>query len=509
MRSQRDKGMYGALIVRENKKNIHHPDKLGRFEDKPGETTLQIREHIKSETSSDPVPCFPDSSQMPEVDEVLEWFQINGYKLDSKINEEKMEPSFYVEPGKNYRFRLIGTMSQTILRFSIDHHKLYVMSTDGYLTHRFETDVLIMHVGERYDFLLEADENIEPGTVYPIRIESVAVLCDDFSKPERVGYAYLRYTNEAGSAETTIMKKHESRCSKDRCIALNCPFKAYPKGASDVALECHDVYDVLSLLYPTPIADIPSATDVSFQGFFNFAVQGRNVATVNGVQFKLPSEPLVQSQYRNNRLRNETCEYQETFGCVPNPRPHCPHVVHLPKKHGMKTIRFVFSSISSRGSTSSIRTHPMHMHGHSFFVAKIAYPQYDENGTIVNQVDDIEIPECGPGAWKNNVQPEGIRVDSETIRKDVIIVPAGGYVVVDFVADNPGWWFLHCHIDSHLTSGMGMVVGELPECQNPTPRDKMKQTDSFCTSVEKFLRKEKNNVCRKVNLEISRFIITY
>ena len=495
MRSQRDKGMYGALIVRERKRDIHHPNKLGRFEDEPGQKTLSIREHIKEEGASDSLSCFPDKSQMPELDEIVEWFQINGDKLDSEINEENMEPSFDVEPGKNYRFRLIGTMSQTILRFSIDHHKLYVMSTDGYLTHPFETDVLIMHVGERYDFILKADENIEPGTVYPIRIESVAVLCEDFSKPVRVGFAYLRYTKE-NSVKIAIVKKHESRCSKDRCVALNCPFKTYPKGASDVTLDCHDVYDVLSLLYPTSNADIPSATDISFEGFFNFGVQGQGVATVNNIQFKLHSEPFAQAQFNNQTL--EMCEYQDTFECKSNPRPQCSHIVSIPKQHKMKTIRFVFSSVSSRSSPSSIRTHPMHLHGHSFFVAKIAYPQYDENGTIVTQIDDITIPNCGPGAWRNNVQPEGIRVDGETIRKDVIIVPAGGYVVVDFLADNPGWWFLHCHIDAHLSSGMGMVVDELPECHNPPPRDMLKQTRSFCYDVKKFLSKEKNNVCREV-----------
>ena len=497
MRSQRDKGMYGALIIRENKRDIYHPNKLGRFKDEPDKKTLAIREHMKQETATDPVPCFPDNSEMPDSDEILEWFQINGYKLDSKIDEENVKPSFNVQPGKNYRFRLIGTMSQTILRFSIDHHKLYVMSTDGYLTRPFETDVLIMHVGERYDFILKTDDSVEPGTVYPIRIESVAVRCDDFSKPERVGFAYLRYT-KGSSAETVIVNEHKSRCYTGGCTALNCPFKSYPKGASDVTLECHDVYDVLRLLYPTPNTDIPSATDISFEGFFNVDIKGQSVATVNGIQFKQASEPLVQSHYNNQTL--DECKYQDTLECESNPTPSCPHTVHIPKQHKMKTIRFVFSSISSGGSLSSIRTHPMHMHGHSFFVAKIAYPSYDHNGTIVSQTEDLTIPNCGPGTWKDDVQPEGVRVDSETIRKDVIIIPAGGYVVVDFLADNPGWWFLHCHIDVHLSNGMGIVVGELPECQNPPLPDLMEQTSSFCYSVKTFLEKEKNDVCKKVML---------
>ena len=42
---------------------------------------------------------------------------------------------------------------------------------------------------------------------------------------------------------------------------------------------------------------------------------------------------------------------------------------------------------------------------------------------------------------------------------------AGGYVVIRFIAENPGWWHLHCHMAHHLQSGMGMMLNEAPELQ--------------------------------------------
>lgn len=37
-----------------------------------------------------------------------------------------------------------------------------------------------------------------------------------------------------------------------------------------------------------------------------------------------------------------------------------------------------------------------------------------------------------------------------TMCKDTVIVPAGGLIVViRFVSDNPGYWFMHCHIKVH------------------------------------------------------------
>jgi len=43
-------------------------------------------------------------------------------------------------------------------------------------------------------------------------------------------------------------------------------------------------------------------------------------------------------------------------------------------------------------------------------------------------------------------------------RKDTVIVPAMGTVTVEFVADNPGQWLLHCHNIYHAEAGMATVL---------------------------------------------------
>ncbi|KAJ7456051.1 laccase [Mycena latifolia] len=76
-------------------------------------------------------------------------------------------------------------------------------------------------------------------------------------------------------------------------------------------------------------------------------------------------------------------------------------------------------------------THPFHLHGHAFDIVKSA---------------------SGPF---NYVNPP---------RRDVIAVEQGG-VVIRFRADNPGPWFLHCHIDWHLEAGLAVVFAEDPPQQ--------------------------------------------
>jgi FtsP/CotA-like multicopper oxidase with cupredoxin domain len=67
-------------------------------------------------------------------------------------------------------------------------------------------------------------------------------------------------------------------------------------------------------------------------------------------------------------------------------------------------------------------SHPMHLHGHSFQVIEI-------NGKALN------------GALR-----------------DTVLVPGKSSVTVAFDANNPGTWFLHCHILWHLAVGMAVLV---------------------------------------------------
>jgi FtsP/CotA-like multicopper oxidase with cupredoxin domain len=67
-------------------------------------------------------------------------------------------------------------------------------------------------------------------------------------------------------------------------------------------------------------------------------------------------------------------------------------------------------------------SHPMHLHGHSFQVIGIN-----------------DVPLAG------------------AIR-DTILVPGKTNVTVTLDANNPGLWYLHCHILWHLAAGMATLV---------------------------------------------------
>ena len=391
-------------------------------------------------------------------------------------------PTFDVQRGKLYRFRVIGAVEQTLFRISIQDHILHVIATDGYLVEPYEVDMLHVHVGERYDFIVKTHGVSNTTAVYPIQIDSVDYRCNDVTVPSRTGFASLKYTDTADSNATGYPFKPPTH------KALNCPFEKYPDWTCFRDMECVEVTK-LHLLVETEQNELPNSDAVEATDFLNFHFH--QVARINDVRFQFPKIPFLLSS--DEELKENGCTYRVTKASE-NCDTRCPHTVHVDKDLKGKSVEFVFSSLPrgnekfSDQKITQLKTHPIHLHGHSFWVKKIVYPQYTDHGSVKTPSEDIDVPDYGYGHWRKSQCP--VPVNAKTVRKDVIIVPAGGYVVVEFKVHNPGWWFLHCHIDHHLLEGMGIVLGEMPECIEKAPTDKFKKLYSkpkeFCVTVKDF-----------------------
>jgi len=81
-------------------------------------------------------------------------------------------------------------------------------------------------------------------------------------------------------------------------------------------------------------------------------------------------------------------------------------------------------------------SHPFHLHGHTFWVMGFGMT----NGTDYN--------------------PSKNRLVRNGVRRDTIKVEAGSWTVIRFVANNPGVWLFHCHINWHLESGLAATIIE-------------------------------------------------
>ena len=85
---------------------------------------------------------------------------------------ETPRAKFFIKQGKKYRFRLINAgFLYCPIQFSIDNHNLTVIASDGKLVDPVEVDNLIIYAGERYDFILNANRDVDS---YLIRTKGYA-----------------------------------------------------------------------------------------------------------------------------------------------------------------------------------------------------------------------------------------------------------------------------------------------------------------------------------------------
>ena len=502
--AQRTDGLFGALIVKENEKP--KSDDLPNFEDIPGNHTLTLLDWQREasldlfvqihsslgyfeDTAVDEVPTNEDtvyentcSVDGAEVGPVPYWSGIiNGKGRYQGITFNNIRLSvFNVQRGNTYRFRLIGAQGMYAYKFSIDEHKLQLVATDGYFIKPKEVDYIIIHTGERYDFLLTA--NVTDQDNFIIRAETLEVNCEtlqrDMTLEDNNAIAVLTYNGSSvdRNAISDIYSNGKRVCTEETpCTVANCPFENYLPVSG---FNCSNLHvDQLELLVPTPPKDLPG--NVAETWFFNFGFDSREfTSTINGRNFILPNTSLQTQNEEIDMCKDlsEKCNLDEE-DCT------CVHVIEIDNRYSGKTVRFVLSSLNvSRGFVFS---HPIHLHGHSFHVVKVGYGDYDSNNRIENQTRDLDCdtPCLKPPTWRN--APSDITITDKTIRKDTVIVPAGGYVVIDFIADNPGHWFLHCHIESHQLEGMALVINEVPSKQNPPPKG-FPTCGDFGWSVEEF-----------------------
>jgi len=173
-------------------------------------------------------------------------------------------------------------------------------------------------------------------------------------------------------------------------------------------------FDYPTNLQPVPANEVPPATrtlPISID-FFADPVTGVNLPHLNGINFA----PVTSTTFL------ELVRAGEQF-------PNNSNVNYI-------STGDVVDLIVNNHDTGE---HPLHLHGHVMFVLGMAAAgSGDYNAT--NAVLDLTNP----------------------VIRDTASVNPNSWIYLRVVANNPGIWVFHCHIDWHITAGMLMVFAESP-----------------------------------------------
>lgn len=156
---------------------------------------------------------------------------------------------------------------------------------------------------------------------------------------------------------------------------------------------------------------------------------------LNHISMKLPKSPLLVSRPSSAAFCNETTvspTCQQDY-C------ECSHVLNVKLNSVVEVI------LIDEGTFDT--NHPFHLHGHSFRV--VGQRKLGENTTA----ETVKNLDRTGGIFRNLTRAP---------LKDTVTIPDGGYTVIRFIANNPGYWLFHCHIEFHAEIGMALVfkVGE-------------------------------------------------
>ncbi|XP_065895225.1 uncharacterized protein [Dysidea avara] len=374
---------------------------------------------------------------------------------------------FTVQRHSRNRFRIIGAQALYSFRFSIEGHKLTVIASDGDPIKPIENvNYVIVHTGERYDVVVTAD-NTEQKDFW---IWAETLEDEDLNNNEiyhnpintHRAEAVLHYAENPPMDIEEITQTWECTPSS-KCKAVNCPFSQY-KNIMDCVnvdeFESHPDIPVPEAIYS------PTVTGL----FYTFGETGTEVSFVDGLSFRLPTNPPL-TEFESFQNSNEMCPRRGCNGqnCT------CTHVIDLSNVQMGSVVEIVIVNRILDGTDSDGASHPVHLHGHHFYAVKTGYPEYNTTtGEFVKANDDIRCVASKSAQCQNHFSTiegnDGLiqelvwsndDVDIEArqfARKDTILVPFGGYSVIRFMADNPGWWLFHCHIQTHLLKGMGAVI---------------------------------------------------
>ena len=518
--AQRTDGLYGALIIHDDL-----PEDSSRGEDKitddPHNQTLILMDWQKDasielfQTIGTSLRYWkePDSSRSEyqlynttrgpdntEVGPVPFWSGIINDKGRHFTNSQPNigKPScknlncFNITTSNIYRFRIIGAQALYPFRFSIEGHRFTVVATDGYLIKPIENvNYLIINSGERYDILVYGLRTLPNNDRYGNYWIFAEALEDVDNSRNETFYspiwshraeAILHYSIENVSTsienDKPMMTATWPSCSTmNKCLAVNCPFSNYKDGK----IVCNNVDNFTS--YSNISSEIRSSNTIETM-FFNFGFDGENStagSSVDGVNFRFPTYPPL-TEYTDFQNSKDTCPKR---GCDHFTNAHCActQVIDIGDRPRNSVVEMVITNIDINSSNPNGTAHPVHLHGHYFHVVHIGYPELDSDYQFMNTNENVSCKRIGSnndtcqrfinvegegGEWSQEIlwtdgdAPNELdNTNKQFVGKDTVIVPFGGYTVIRFVVDNPGWWFLHCHIEIHQLEGMAIVIKEL------------------------------------------------
>lgn len=274
-----------------------------------------------------------------------------------------------VTAGNTHRIRLINGAIDSHFKFMVDGHNLTVIAMDLVPIVPYSTQVLSIGMGQRYDVIVDATET--SGNYWIRAIPQTS--CSENDNSDDIKGIMMYDSTITTDPETSAFDFTDSCIDED--ISNLVPFVSLDAGTGD-------------------------ETD-------DFAVTvGRSS---NHFKWSMAGTTFVSSWEDPTLLQIANDDQDYTAAS---------HVIELATAD--EWAYFVIE-------TTNTVPHPIHLHGHDFYILA------QDTGTYVEGTTTLGL--------------------TNPPRRDVAMLPSAGYLVIALLTDNPGAWLMHCHIGWHTSEG--------------------------------------------------------
>ncbi|XP_057528083.1 L-ascorbate oxidase-like [Amaranthus tricolor] len=413
---QRSSGLYGSLIVDEADRHNEPFHYDGEFNLLLSDWWHESAHHQEVGLNSKPFRWIGEPQTLLINGRGQYNCSLRPYFGNSSANQcnfqgsEQCAPQLLnVLPNKTYRIRLASTTALASLNFAIGNHKMLVVEADGNYVQPFTVDDLDIYSGESYSVLINTNQN--PNQNYWI---SIGVRGRQPRTPPAL--TLIHYITTLASNLPTIPP----------------PITPTWNNYTHSKFFTNKIFALMGSPIPPKTYNrriILLNTQNRIDGFMKWAI--------NNVSFVFPPTPYLGSIRFGLKNAFDQANPPETFPSnydimnqAPNPNATYGNSVY--KLEYNTTIDIILQNANALAQNVS-EIHPWHLHGHDFWV-------------------------LGYGEGKFSKEDEDkLNLKNPPLRNTAVIFPYG-WTALRFVADNPGAWAFHCHIEPHLHMGMGVVL---------------------------------------------------
>ncbi|KAK0377236.1 multicopper oxidase [Colletotrichum limetticola] len=329
-----------------------------------------------------------------------------------------------LKKGKSHKIRLVNMSVDNTFTVNLVGHKMTVTGTDFVPVKPFETDSLYLTVGQRYDVIIDADQDASKAYWFNVTFPSNR-LCgtSNMNKPAAIfqyeGAANGLMPKDAGKAPT------DSQCQDKTDFE---PIYSVDVNSTSFAKTQDDTLDIT----------VDTSRTTGTQQVF-WKVNGQNM-DINWDQPTL------------SYLAKNSTDYPDNY-----------NVFEVPADNAWAfwVVENLFPA-----------PHPMHLHGHDFYILGHSEPASSGRGDGVRFNAQTDVSKLN---FKNPT------------RRDVTTLPGRGWLVVAFKTDNPGAWLFHCHIAWHVSQGLSVQFLEQTDKIMDTVR--AQDMDDMCNQWQTYSKK--------------------